>query len=303
MKHKLSISILIVILFLIAQFIGLVITAKHMPAEKLPLGIEKPKLEPKLSITYITIFIIIGTLLAIAIARFSLLRLWKFWFGISLFIVLTISFGAFIKEVYAIILSGIITGWRILKPNILVHNISEMFVYGGIAAIFVPMLNIWAAIVLLVVISIYDYIAVRKTKHMIKLAKFQKQNRTFAGLFVPYKTIWIKRGLTSKLNLVSKMKGKIKENMREKLVRKTKTKFLSAILGGGDIGFTLLFSATVMQELGLNLLWAMIIPIFAGCALFLLFVFGKKGKFYPAMPYLSTACFLGYGIVLLLLYI
>jgi presenilin-like A22 family membrane protease len=122
-------------------------------------------------------------------------------------------------------------------------------------------MSIFAASVLLTLISIYDAIAVWKTKHMIKLVKFQAKAKLFAGLLIPYD--------------------------------KKKT----AILGGGDIGFTLLFSGVVLTKMGF--LSAIIVSLTTSIALFLLFIFSKKRKFYPAMPFLSIGCFIGLLISLL----
>ena len=109
-------------------------------------------------------------------------------------------------------------------------------------------------------------IAVWKTKHMIKLAKFQTKLKLFAGLLIPYKS-----------------------------GREIKT----AILGGGDIGFPLLFAAAVLKDPGIGIK-ALIIPLTTGLMLAALFFFGQKNKFYPAMPFLTIGCFLGYFIVLAL---
>jgi len=40
-----------------------------------------------------------------------------------------------------------------------------------------------------------------------------------------------------------------------------------------------------------------IIPLFSTAGLALLFFYGKKEKFYPAMPFISIACFIGFGFV------
>ena len=145
----------------------------------------------------------------------------------------------------------------------LYDNFTELFVYSGIAAIFAPIMNVFAASILLILISIYDAIAVWKTKHMIKMAKFQAKTKMFAGLVVPY------------------AKGK-----------------KQAILGGGDIGFTLLFSGVVLYNVGF--LNALIVSLFTTISLFVLLYKSKKNKFYPAMPYLSVGCFIGYFISLFL---
>lgn len=125
---------------------------------------------------------------------------------------------------------------------------------------------------------------------MIKLAKFVSSSKLFAGLAIPYK-------IPKKEKILPKVKESSKGVLKKGKVR-------IAILGGGDIGFPLMFAGVVMKGLILDnytagFLKALIIPIFTTIALFLLFVKGDKDKFYPAMPFLSAGCFLGYAVVLL----
>ena len=117
-------------------------------------------------------------------------------------------------------------------------------------------------------------IAVWKTKHMIKLAKFQTKSRMFAGLLVPYQ-----------------IPHKIKTKESQKLEPGR-----TAILGGGDMGFPLLFAGVVLKTS--NFLNSFIIVLTTTLVLFLLFYFAEKKKFYPAMPFLSLGCLLGYLITL-----
>jgi Na+-translocating ferredoxin:NAD+ oxidoreductase RnfA subunit len=77
------------------------------------------------------------------------------------------------------------------------------------------------------------------------------------------------------------------------------------VLGGGDIGFPLIFTGIVMTALimkhGLILgfFLSLIVTVCATIALALLFIMAEKDKFYPAMPFLSAGCFIGYLIVLM----
>ena len=176
---------------------------------------------------------------------------------------------------------------KIFKPKVWLHNLSEIFIYGGLAAIFVPVMNVFSAFMLLLLISIYDMYAVWHSKHMIKLAEFTNETNVFAGLSIPYE----------------RSSGKLKGKFTGKLV---KSKIRNAILGGGDIGFPLLFAGTVLKTLVMTdvlyiaFLKTLIIPIFTAIALLMLFIKGNKNKFYPAMPFLSIGCLVGYGIILLL---
>jgi hypothetical protein len=71
-----------------------------------------------------------------------------------------------------------------------------------------------------------------------------------------------------------------------------------ALLGGGDVGFPLLFAGVVLKEFGL---WqSLVIPIFAMVPLALLFWKAEKDKFYPAMPFIGAGCLIGLLVVWLI---
>jgi presenilin-like A22 family membrane protease len=264
MKHNLKVTALLIIMFLIAQFIGLIILRPYVVEEKpLPLGIERPQVEETTSFIWIFAVIIIGTIFALLLAKMEATMLWKIWFFISVIFTLSVAFSSFISSAAAVVIAAALAVFKVFKPNIIVHNITELFIYGGLAAILVPIFgtSIVPITILLLLISVYDYIAVIKTKHMVKLAKFQTKLKVFAGILVPY--------------------GKNKE----------------AILGGGDIGFPLMFAGVAINTLGVK---AAIIPIFAAAALLILFIKAEKKKFYPAMPVLTLGCFVGYLVAYLL---
>lgn len=260
MKHNLKITLILLAFFLLAQFTGLLIVHKFATKE-LPYGIKPPELEKEVSFLPIFIIILVTTFFAIILAKFRVSFLWKFWFFISVVLCLSIALSAFLQQAIAFFIAIVLAFYKVIKPNLVIHNVTELFIYGGIAAILVNIFNIYSISILLVLISIYDYIAVRKTKHMISLAKFQTRLRIFAGLLIPY--------------------GKER-----------------AILGGGDIGFPLLFTAVAVRYYGY---YAFIIPFFTTFALFLLFLRSEKKKFYPAMPFITIGCFAGYLAMLLLI--
>ncbi len=262
MKHNYKVISLMLILFLLAQIVGLVVVDYYLEKD-LPLGIEKPEFEPKTSFIPLFLFILVATLIILFLFKLKLFWLWRFWFFLSVFVTLIISFNVFFGIIFAIIFALLLAVWRLMLPNPLVHNFTELFIYGAMAAIFVPVLNLLSMSILLVLISVYDYIAVRKTKHMITMTKTQGKAKLFAGLAIPYQ-----------------------KNV--------------AILGGGDIGFPLLFSAVVMIHFGLSLFdpRAYLVPVSSGLMLLALFVCGEKKKYYPAMPYITLGCVLGLGILL-----
>ena len=187
MKHKLPIILIILTLFLATQIIGLFITQEYLTQAQLPLGIERPEFETTGSYFSLLVGLVIVIALALFIIKVGAMKIWRIWFFLASAYLLTIAFGAFFAGTYALIIALLFTTIRFIRPSVIIHNFSELFVYSGIAAIFVPIMSFLAVSILLIVISIYDMIAVWKTKHMIKIAEFQAQSKMFAGLFIPYK--------------------------------------------------------------------------------------------------------------------
>ena len=291
MKHSLKITIILVLVFFLAQLVGLAVTDRYIDYERttpemraegnitwaaLPYNIERPEIEETSSFLYIIIAILLGTIIVLFLIKFKKVNWWKIWFFLAVLITLTVAFAAFVPETVALVLAIILAAIKIFKPNIIIHNLTELFIYGGLAAIFVPIMNVFAIFILLILISLYDMYAVWKSQHMVKLAKFQASTKIFAGLFIPY-------------NLPKKPK----KGVKTKLI---KVKVQNAILGGGDIGFPLIFAGVVMKQFGFYK--TLIIPIVATIALLLLFLKSKKDKFYPAMPFLTAGCLIGYVIMM-----
>ena len=342
MKHTIRVTALLVLFFFLAQIIGLFVVNQYIDHKKtaqtqtivykdLPLGIERPEVKNQsTSFIWITIAIIIGTVFVLLLARFNKPVIWKVWFFFTVWITLSIAFASFINNdisyvkllnerfiflvgsawflswfsfidnFVAMMIALIISLFKLYRSNIIVQNLSELFIYGGLAAIFVPILNLFAAFMLLIVISVYDFIAVFKTKHMIELATFQSKSNIFAGLFIPYDR---HAGKTmGKLKIKKEIKSSQKQ-MPAKIPDTQQRKKSVAVLGGGDIGFTLIFAGVVMKILMIQttvlagFLKTLIIPVCTALALLFLLLKGKQNKFYPAMPVLSLGCFVGYFII------
>lgn len=294
MKHTWMVTASLVVLFFVAQVVGLVVTGQYVdvPAsdvagetvwKELPsvggVQIERPDVEPELSIWYILVAVIIGTILILFIIRLGKTFLWRAWFFVAIAMCLYIAFGAFLPAVLSLILA-LVAGWlKVFRPNVFIHNITELFIYGGLAVIFVPILTVFYAFMLLLALSAYDAYAVWRSKHMITMAKFQTESGIFAGLLLPYAR-----------------QAKVSKKAKKK--KRGKSKVRTAVLGGGDIGFPLIFSGTVLVAQGF--LPAIIVSVGATLALLVLLLSSKKDRFYPAMPFLTVGCALGFAVLSLL---
>ena len=316
MKHTLKITLMLAGIFLISQIFGLfTYTLSITPFfEEGKISVdhgdtflgETPEADEEakqLSFIPIMIVILLGTGILLLFIKLKLARLWKYWFLIAVMLTMALSFEVYFKRISgldtfvgnffglnvfvgtipALALGALLAILKIFRPRMVLHNFTEVFIYTGIVIVIAPLLNLFSAFALLIVISIYDMFAVWYSKHMIKLANFQTETRVFAGLLIPYGS-----------------------SGGRKIAKKEKTK--KAVLGGGDIAFPLLFCPAVIEFLVLHgfdkftAFWlSMIAVATTTTALFLLLAMGKKNKFYPAMPFISLGCFFGFGLILALI--
>jgi presenilin-like A22 family membrane protease len=245
---------------------------------------ERPNIEGPSTFAYMIVAILIGTGLILLLIRLKKIKIWRMMYFFAVWMTCSITLGVFINPTVAFIFCFVLAFLKLYKVNVWIHNLTELLIYSGIAIIFVPLLDIVWVTILLLAISAYDMFAVWKSKHMISLAEFQTKGKAFAGIMLSYKM---------------KLRGKLKKVKGEFEVK-------NAILGGGDIAFPLLFSGVVMDSLiksgfvkPLAFLQSLIIPIVVALVLFILLMKAKKDKFYPAMPFLTFGCFVGYGLVFL----
>ena len=314
MKHTLKITIILLSLFLITQFIGLFVSSIYLPKQivvineqtgigeiqnitpELPYGMQPPELKTNIEfwsvIPSIVISLCIAILLIFLLSKYQWNFLIKFWF----FSVIVLALGIAINSLFiflglfqnkitffteiplswliSLIISIPLATFKIYKPKILIHNLTELLIYPGIASVFIPILNTYTIIILLILISIYDMWAVWKSGIMQKMAKYQMNElKIFGGLLIPYMT---KQMRTKLKKLKTKDKKKIKVSV--------------AILGGGDIVFPIITAGVFLKYLGIVPALFVIFGSFAGLS-FLLWQSEKK-KFYPAMPFITGGIFI-----------
>ncbi|MEA3248094.1 MAG: presenilin family intramembrane aspartyl protease [Nanoarchaeota archaeon] len=307
MKHKLSITLILLGMFLVTQFIGLFVVNTYAPqiildpatgettiaqGNELPFGLETPEDEPtpnflSLIFSFALAFAIIFTLM-----KYKWKMVIRLWFFVVVTLALGIALNAFLKyttltnvSIIALAIAIPIAFIKIFKPNMLVHNATELFIYPGIAAVFVPILTPISVIALLILISIYDMWAVWKSGIMQKMAKFQMgELKIFGGFLIP--------SFSKKTKIqIEKIKQKYKNKKIPAKIKKKKFKVSLAILGGGDVIFPIITAGVFMRAFGI--IPAIFIIFGALAGLGFLFSITEKGKSYPAMPYISVGIFLG----------
>src|SRR3989344_5892317 len=310
MKHSIKITFLLLVMFFLAQLIGIYVSSVYQPqvtqeynqtsgqivnttSYNIPYGFEPPQdVSPESSVTSIIIALIIAVLLMLGLMKLRAEVFLRWWFFIVVIIGIAIALNAFLinlqySAILAALIAIVLAYFKVFKRNLIAHNFTELLIYAGIASLFIPLLNVGTTVVLLVIISIYDMYAVWHAGFMQKMAKYQMEKvRVFSGFFIPY----ISRKDRFKIeNVKSKSKSSRK---------KIKVPVHLAILGGGDVVFPMMLAGVVLAAFGP--LAALIIAIGASLGLAFLFYFSQKGKFYPAMPFITIGCFIALGIVYLL---
>lgn len=310
MKHTVKVVALLLGMFFLTQLVGLAVLKAYTPVTtqvidtegnvknvtdyNLPYGTQPPEdNNPKLNLISFMIALVIGVLLMFFLMRFRANVVIRGWFFLIISLALAIAINAaFLKfehsSLIAILIALPLAFLKVFKRNIYVHNITELLIYPGIAAIFVPLLNIPTVVIFLIFISLYDAYAVWHAGFMQKMAKYQIEHlKVFSGFFVPYKGQQ-EQGAAVKTVKPSKKNLKLQEQ---------NAKVQVAILGGGDVIFPIILAGVVLRTMGLAP--ALMISVGATFALGLLFLYSQKGKFYPAMPFITAGCFAALGLVYL----
>jgi len=294
-------------MFLVTQLIGLYIVSSYSNGLALPFGMEPPAEIEEASLAgglgSIVVAFVFAVLLFFLLMKINAQTFIRIWYlsvtvlalGLSLFVILS-KLGIGIQWL-ALLIALPLAILKIFKRNVYVHNLTELLIYPGIAAVFISFLNnvfganvILSMVILLLIISLYDMWAVWHSGFMQKMAEFQMNNlKFFTGFFVPYAD----KKNKAKIKML-KDKYKNDDVKLEKHFKKEKVKINLAILGGGDIIFPIITAGIFYEAFGI--LSGLLIAVLSTVALSLLFILAKKGKYYPAMPFITGGLYLGMGI-------
>jgi presenilin-like A22 family membrane protease len=284
MNPKYSMSLVILGMFLLAQFVGLFIIKNGIVPE-----IFDSKITDSTQIgTFATM--LFSFVVAVVLFFFLIQYRWKFFIKIWFMLVILLTLGITINSIFymrgftgniyfyfSLLIALPIVALKILRPSVLVHNITELLIYAGLGTIFTDILTPLTVIIFLVLVSFYDMWAVWHSGIMQKMAKFQvRELKIFNGFLVPY--------------INSKIRDEIK-NPRG-AGKKVRIKLPVALLGGGDVVFTLISAGVFLKSFG----WIpAVFIIFGGSfGLAILLIKSEKKKFYsaPAMPFITLGIFL-----------
>lgn len=167
-------------------------------------------------------------------------------------------------------------GW-LRKPTVVLNNLLIIFGLAGFGGVLGLSFEPAVLVFLLLIFSIYDFIAVYKTKHMVKMAKEMIEAKIIFGFVIPQS--------------LSEFKADLKRV-------EPGGRFL--ILGGGDVAFPLLLSASLVHSGILNSLIVAVFSLIGLFASFYIFASQKVRQPIPALPPIALFSIIGFLITQLL---
>lgn len=209
----------------------------------------------------------IKTLRMILKALFVILFCWGMFIFLVLWIPLNVTIA--IAAIVAIV-------WFFI-PRVWLHNSVLVLALVSVGAVFGRLISPWTAMIILAVLAIYDFLAVR-FGFMVWIAKRMSETTSLPAIVVPYHP----SGWNSSLKT------------SDFVVEEKPSDRKYAILGGGDIGFSLLITSSVYFASGF-------IPAVVVAAFTLLGLVGAywiqtvilKGKPMPALPPIAVLSLIG----------
>jgi len=237
---------------------------------------------PQISFSQFILNFLLATLFIFLILRFVKFEKEKGTIFKILFI-LAVSLGGllfletWLPEPLSLIFVFVLIFWWLKKPSVLIQDLLIILGIAGTGSILGLSLNPLMVILLLVIFSIYDFIAVYKTKHMVRMAKAMLESRAILALVIPPNIFGFRESL-------------------EKI--QPGGKFL--ILGGGDIAFPLIFSVSLIPSGIFNSLIVALFSLIGLFASFWFFTKQKERKPIPALPPIAFFSIIGYLITKIL---
>ena len=250
-------------------------------------------------------------LLAFAIAVvliFILLRfikvpaVWGGFFAFIIFIGAQTVFGSFLpfffgstlfSLILSVVLAAAIVIARWVKPNLATHNLAIFLGVAGVSAVLGLTLVPIVIIFLLIILSVYDFIAVFKTRHMVTMFQDLLKRGMPLAIVVPESS----SEFTAHIGEVSRRKLKESEGKHRHEDKKV------LMLGTGDLAFPALFAVSALAEHFTTAGYLPAIAIIIGAVIGIVFnhylLFVKKYRFIPALPFIAAFSIIGYVIAIL----
>ena len=224
-------------------------------------------------------FFIATSLMLLFLKKFKGKFLFEFFFSGAIIFGAQGPFGLFLSKLYAFLASVLLVIFRFTHPRIWTQNIIIIIGISGIAASLGASVEPIFAIFILILLSVYDIMAVYKTRHMVKLFKGMAEKGAVLALVIPKSfSLW-----KNKFSV-------IKDENRSEFI----------FLGTGDIALPLFFAASAFIN-GIKFSIAIILGAIIGLIFdHIIFVAQKEKRAIPALPMIAFFSIAGYIVISLI---
>jgi presenilin-like A22 family membrane protease len=197
----------------------------------------------------------------------------------SLFVISIIWLPAIASIAIAVVIAVL---W-FFYPKVWLHSLVMLLAMVALGEVFGRLISPWTAMILLAVLAIYDFLAVR-FGFMMWMANKLSESSTLPAFIIPYRqSNWISSLKKSEISTLTEQKAEERQY---------------SILGGGDIGFPVLLASSVYFARDFKA--AIIVAVFSLAGLigaYLIQAKFFKGKAVPALPPIAIMSVIGLALV------
>ena len=246
---------------------------------------ELPQISPQFPVIYFfSAVVVIGLvlfLIPVSKLKWVFRTLFVLLYAWGVFVVLTFTFQS---QIIIIAVFSVAAGiaW-FLRPSVWLQNILMLLALVGVGSVFGVLLAPWPIMVFLLIVAVYDFLAVRFGYMLWMANKLSKSDSLPAFIIPKTKSNW---------------NHNLKDSGSQTIIEGKASEREYSILGGGDIGFPLILMVSVYANFGFGS--SMIVAAFSLMGLIGAFVIQSlflKGKPMPALPPISIASLIGLLIV------
>lgn len=275
MKFKLTLFIGELVMFATAMLLGAFVAYRHAPVLSSAIGQQV-----SFSWTDIILIAVFAVLAYFVVGRFRKVRtvVLYFLFAVTVLVGSEVVLSAFWKTNWISVLSFLFLITVFVVRRVFTHNLAIILGIVGVSTLIGIGLKPFSAVVLLVIFSLYDIVAVYLTRHMVTMARGMIESGVVFGFIVPNHV----RGFWEKPKQAN-------QNIGENFM----------ILGSGDSGLPLILVASASVN---SLTQGLIVGVFACAGLLLthvLFINQRKKRAMAALPPIATMAIIGYLVATL----
>jgi presenilin-like A22 family membrane protease len=255
--------------------------AEYVETNQIPLEQMQIQIAPIL-IYFFSAVVILGIVLFIIPVRF-LKYVMQVVFAVLYAWGIVIICGLVLPGWPSVAIGAVVAIIWLFRPILWLQNILLLLTLTAVGAVFGVLISPWTVVWVLVALSIYDVVAVR-LGYMMWMARKLSESDTLPAFILPRQNkLW---------------GSNLKSSGMQQIFTSEASEREFSLLGGGDLGFPLIFTASVYSAYGFQGAFIVAIACLLGLLLaYALQIWWLKGKPLPALPPISFVAIIGFLIV------